>query len=123
MDTVHSSIPEDKRTKANTEMIKCRIKEVVLPCIQGKKHAMTSSRIANLIQIKKTPTNQGIRKAMKDLLVDEAIPVIACAKGFFVAIYLEEVEDYISTTSKRILGLQRNIRCLEPFIKEEACGT
>lgn len=121
--TVHSTVPEssEKKVKVNWVELKAEIMEVLFP---GKDQAITSDCIVSRIRhrlsfdIGEDKTNGKIRKACKMLLEDDYEPVLSCQGGFYLADGVEEVEEYETSISHRIQGLQRNFKATQR-IKEE----
>jgi len=83
----------------------------------GKKNAITTYKLAKLMDIEITNTNERIRFAMKRLRCEFEKPVVSCSKGMYIARNREEVLEYKEDLNVRMLGLEKNIRALDKILE------
>jgi len=85
--------------------------------LKGKDNAIVSGKLASLIGIDATGTNQKIRKACKELLI-EGEAVVSCTKGFYIAENVQELKEYQSNIVNRIIGMERDVKAINHLIVE-----
>jgi phosphoribosylformylglycinamidine (FGAM) synthase PurS component len=103
-----------EQTKISQEEIEKRILRVLK---FGKENAIKSPQIAKMIGIEITNTNQKLRKACKDLLLNDICTILSSEKGFYKAKDQEEVKEYIINLQKMRAGIERDIDCLNECLQ------
>lgn len=91
-------------------------KEAVLDVLEeGRDNAITSSEIAERLEISEDNGNPVSRGLITEL-VEDGHPVIACHNGYFIASDADDVRQYLKDLNSRIQGIEeRKIRILEAF--------
>lgn len=84
----------------------------------GKENAIKSHDIARAIGVKVSGTNQQIRKACKELLVERKIPIISCTKGFYKAKEKNELREYFLSLEARKKGIERDQKAIKLIMDE-----
>lgn len=113
---IHETVPQSPMEEVEE---KVNLKKGILLNLQfGKENAIKSHELAKMIGIKSTATNQQIRKACKELLVEDRVPILSCSKGFFKAQDREEILEFQKSLASRMVGIQRDIMALNVVCEE-----
>jgi hypothetical protein len=110
---IHSTIPGRKEPDIG---LRDRARDLI-KSLKGKRNAKTSYWIAEYLGLKVSNTNEKIRTVMKELLVEECLPVISCSKGFFLADNADEIREFDQNLDSRIAGLQRDKAALNKILR------
>lgn len=107
MRDVHSSVPDRASERGTKEYgLHERIWSIILP---GPENALNTDEIAVLLNIKHTRTNQKIRKVCNELRQIMKRPIFSCTKGYYKAIYSEDVQPYVMNMINRRDSIQDDI--------------
>jgi ABC-type uncharacterized transport system ATPase subunit len=72
---------------------------------RGAGNPITSRKINEKIQQDAIGSFPGTRALIREIMVEEQIPVIGGSNGYYVAETEEEIQEYIDTLEKRIMGI------------------
>jgi hypothetical protein len=91
----------------------------VLVVHYGKNQAITVSKIVEMIGEEQTGlTNPVARIAIKEIILDEDLPIGSCSNGYYIIQTKEELNEYISNLHSRICGIKQRIKAVrKAFIK------
>ena len=81
-----------------------RLKTILLKH-KGKENAITVKNISAMMGFRRAETQPACRKLIWETARRFNIPVIACSKGYFVAIREEEIGEYMENIQHRIDGM------------------
>ena len=76
---------------------------------RGKDAAITSSELAERLQIENQPANPVTRETILDVIRKTNMPILACNQGYFVAETSAELNEYVDNLRSRRDAIDKRI--------------
>ena len=76
----------------------------------GPNQAITSSELADELEITDGEANPATREAIRIVCEERGLPVAASARGYYVIESTDELEEYLESLDGRIAGIQKRKR-------------
>lgn len=104
---VHSSVPDSPAERGVREYGLHERVWRILPI--GRENAITTDRIADLLGLPRTRTNQKIRQVCTELRETMDRPVYSCNNGYYIAEEKADIDPYIDNMENRIAAMQEDV--------------
>lgn len=93
--------------------VKEKVREMILNH-RGRNNAITSREINNQINVDNVGSFPGTRAIIRELVVDEGIPIAGGPNGYFLIETREELDGYVDTLDSRALEMmERKVSVLK----------
>lgn len=92
----------DSRDKGVLDALECVLREHV-----GPSQAITSSELADELDITDGEANPATREAIRVVCEERGLPVAASARGYYVIEDRGQLEEYLENLDGRIAGIQQ----------------
>lgn len=115
-DPIYSSIPAYmKLINRNDKMIflKMQVVKNWFYNHKGKGNAVPLNKIAQELKFCPAGNSADFRFIVAKLIEEESFPIVACPKGYYYPLTIENIDDNISQEENRIKGVQRRINALQ----------
>ena len=89
----------------NTEENKFERLKAILLQHKGKENAITVKNISAMMGFRRAETQPECRRLIWETAKMFNLPVVACSKGYFVAIREDEIDGYVENIQHRIDGM------------------
>lgn len=80
---------------------------------RGKRNAITSAALANILGIREDATHALTRSLISQAIEKYHLPVAATVKGYYTITTKEERDEYITNLNSRISGIQKRREIFE----------
>lgn len=86
---------------------------------KGRKNAITSAEIANIIGIDEDDTHAQTRALILDCAKKYKLPLAAINRGYYLITSRTEYNEYMNNLSSRIAGIEERKRIITENFKED----
>lgn len=91
-----------------------RIAELLKQKCVGKENAKTTSEIEKILAMHEDdPTNYQLRKLIKEIILDEELPIGSCSNGYYLIQDRFELDEVLDDLRGRIEGIRQRKRAIQ----------
>ena len=106
---------KDKKSIVKIDETICKQIYEIMQVHKGKDNAITAKKISSMLNFPMEDTQSLCRTYIAKVMDIFEIPIIGCAKGYFIASTKEEVDEYTDTMQSRISGIQNTIDKVQTY--------